>query len=132
MLYYSGKNRLRLGKPTLKCSTNDSYSVIEGNRNLTYSIGLLSSDEAVLSGAVEFRFYMSEINFYLYTSRNYWLLTSAFWNGGDSNVFLLSKGGTIGGEGVYNNTTGVRPVLTIKPSTQIMSGDGSQNDPYVI
>ena len=132
--YYAGYDRIQTDKanPTMKCPVNDSYSVEAGNRKLTYPVALLSTDDAILAGTV---FYSGNDYPYLNTKENYWLLSP----GSSSNNFasvmiMLSKGSVYLGPVSINlaNSLGVRPAITIAPSATIISGDGSQNNPYVI
>ena len=128
-LSYAGKDRLSSGKPTMKCPSNDSYGVETGNRRLTYPAALLSSDEVMLAGGSNLN--ESNSNYYLYTDKAYWLLSPGSYQ--ISNyTFVLSVAGKsiIGYYEVY--ASGVRPALTIAQSASLLSGDGSQNDPYII
>ena len=115
----------------MKCPFNDSYGTDAGNRKLTYPVGLLSLDEVNLAGAT-WSNSDSNSNYYLYTNRDYWLLSPSFWlRSVDAGVLYVNSVGNVGNY-VVPSMYGVRPALTIAPSAPLLSGDGSQNNPYVI
>ena len=126
---YEGAVRIISGKPSLKCSSNDSYGLDAGNRKLTYPVGLLSVDDINIAGGI---WYYYNSDYYLYTDNWYWLLSSYAWNS-DSYAYVL----VVHGDGHVSGTTvgdaiGVRPVVTVAPSAPLLSGDGSKDNPYVI
>ena len=127
-IYYYSRNRVLSGKPSLQCPLNDSYSVEDGNKKLVYPIGLLSADEVNLSGAT-----MSKnSNYYLYTGYSYLLNTpSSTFSGATSDGLSIEFGGDIKNNLVMLSS-GVRPVLTIASSVLVQSGNGSQNNPYIV
>lgn len=120
--------------PSMKCEVNDSYGVEAGNKKLTYPVALLTNDEMMLAGALRDS---SNKDFYLYTASAYWLLSpnniSKGYPGFPDNYSMM----TIWKNGDYNIGTpsiksGVRPVLTLSPSVTPLSGDGTQNNPYIV
>ena len=130
---YAGKDRAEQKKPSLKCPSNDSYGVEAGNRRLIHPVGLITSDEVMLAGS---NFYSvlngNNQNYYLYTSNDYWLFSPSIWlSSGYAYVLLVHSDGILS-YFVVDGTYGVRPALTIAPSAPLLSGTGSQNDPYVI
>ena len=128
-LNYAGDDRISSGKPTIKCPSNDSYGVETGNRKLTYPVALLSSDEVMLAGGPNLN--ESNRNYYLYTDKEYWLLSPSSCEISNYTFVLSVTGGSIMGRyELY--ASGMRPALTIASSAPLLSGDGSQDDPYVI
>ncbi len=114
--------------PTLKCPINDSYSVEAGNRKLKYPVSLLSVDDVMLAGVSK----QNGDNYYLYTSNYYWLLSPSRWFSiGVAYVINVHSASGLSKLAVMN-AVGVRPAITIASSASLLSGDGSQNDPYVI
>ena len=98
-----------------------------GNRDLTYPIGLLTTDEAVLAGG----FSTSNFDYYLYTGNDYWTMSPYHFNGYYASVLLvLSNGNPFGSSGVFNSN-GVRPVINLKPNS-LKLGDGTATNPYRI
>ena len=127
---YAGVIRAVLNKPSLKCPSNDSYGLEAGNRKLRYPVGLLTIDEIILAGTNWAT--GSNRDFYLYTGNYYWLLSpSNFRSSGSASVLLVDSDG--GHNSNYVKVaSGVRPVITIAPLAPLISGDGSQNNPYFI
>ncbi len=115
--------------PTLKCPINDSYSVEAGNRKLTYPVSLLSVDDVMLAGVYKWN---GNSNYYLYTNYWYWLLSPSTWYSlAYAGVLRVYSDGSLG-NGYVEGTHGVRPAITIASIVPLISGDGSQNNPYVI
>ena len=128
--YYLGAERVEKHTPTLKCPSNDSYGLEAGNRKFTNPVALLSSDEVMLAGGPNWN--GSNRNYYLYTEQWYWLLSPSIWNSsGYALVLYVTRDGGLNVNYVAS-AGGVRPAITVAPSAQLISGDGSQNNPYVI
>ena len=132
--YYGGYIRLKTNKaPTFECaSDSDLYTTSgssDGNKALTYPIGLISADEVAYAGGV---WATNNTSYYLYTGQNYWTMSPhRFRSGGGAYVFLVNSTGglTIG---YVDNTRGVRPVVNLKADVQISTGSGTSSNPYVI
>ena len=127
--YYRGRD---INVKTLKCSQqNDRFTVddeVVGNGDLTYPIGLLTTDEVYLAGGSG----LSNSGYYLYTGNYYWTMSPAnFSSGGAAAVgLLLSSGGVVSGDRV-TYTYGVRPVLNLK-SGSLTQGSGTVDNPYLV
>lgn len=50
----------------------------------------------------------------------------------DGKVWVIQKDGTVTSMDVNNTGVGVRPVITLKNTTVLVSGNGTKNDPYQI
>ena len=132
-LYFTGFYRMNYQsqKPNFNCSRAlDKFTVSssKGNGKLTYPVGLITIDEIIYAGGR----YSTNSNYYLYTDQDYWTISpSSFSLYGSLNAVIMSNTG-----GLSYNTTGtilgVRPVISLKIDTIIESGDGTQNNPYVI
>ena len=113
--------------PYLKClQQNDAFTVSDttyGNGALTYPIGLITYDEAMLAG--DFGYDKSYV-YYLYSGSKYWTLTPS--HGVPVSMVIPSNDENIGGCGT-NSNLGVRPVINIKPET-LKLGDGTMENPY--
>ena len=127
---YTTHNRvLKSNEPTIKCLIRDSYSVERGNRKLKYSVGLLSSDEVILAGINK---ELLRTGNYLFNNCYYWLMSPESF-GISARLYLVSGGmGNITDGKTFFSMGGVRPAITIAQSAPLLSGDGSQNNPYVI
>lgn len=106
-------------------SLGASFDCVDSEMNL--KIGLLNADELVYAGAT-----VSEINtdFYLYSEKNYYTMTSAVMNNNGYFPFVIKKGqityNTLG-----NTYNAVKPVINIIKNTYV-KGDGSLENPYII
>ena len=132
-LYFNGHDRAyETQLPSLSCSRNvDKFTVSSsnGNGNLDYPVGLLTSDEIMLAGAdgnvTENRTY------YLYSGVSYWAGTPYRFISNDSVVFHVGSAGGFGNAYVYISL-GVRPSISLSIETVISSGDGTSDTPYVV
>ena len=129
--YFAPRDRLYLSRvPDITCSDNDSFTVNSENGNgaLTYPIGLLTSDEAMLAGGSS----SDNNNYYLYTGSD-WYLSSPYFYGSGNRAVIMS----FGSSGVMsvddsNTVNGVRPSLSLRHDVIVQSGDGSSMLPYEI
>ena len=115
--------------PSLTCNMNDAFTVSasNGNGKLTYPVGLLTSDEIMLSGGTS----SDNSTYYLYTNQNWWSGSPNSFRYGGANEFLVTSSGkldSIGVKGAY----GVRPAVSLKASTKFSGGDGTATNPYVV
>ena len=126
-IYYAPYDR-RNGPANLQCHDEDILS--KDNGKLLNPIGLVTSDEAVLTGIT---YNTANTGSYLYTGENYWTMSPYYFSGGGSaGVFAVDYDGGLGAYYVVDGTQGVRPVINIKAEVKIVSGDGSASNPYVI
>ena len=119
--------------PSVKCtSKNDSFTVgTKGNGKLTYPVGLLTGEEAILAGHGLPGY--SE-NSYLTTGDYYWLSSPLEFNdfrGVAAFVSNVVSGGYLNGDAAYH-AVGVRPSISLKPGTTPSGGDGTTYNPYLI
>ena len=120
----SYNNKMMLACP----QKNDAFTVndtTKGNGALTYGIGLLTADEVALAGGWS----SVNLNYYLYSGQNYWLLSPNSFNGGDS---AYGRHVNSNGRLDYNRVTvgyGARPVLNLS-SDVLKNGNGTASDPY--
>ena len=139
--YYGAYNRLSIiSKPQFKCpQTNDLFTLTtstKGNKALAYPVGLLTSDETSYAGDV---YQKSNNNYYLNNNTIYWVMSpEQFYSGGnfdgyvDKSVYIEAI--------VFGNMSflpsevmnGVRPVINLSSDVEIISGDGTINNPYVV
>ena len=52
--------------------------------------------------------------------------------GWSESVSFVTSTGSLGTEGYMDVSRGIRPVISLNHSQVIASGDGTQNNPYVI
>ena len=131
--YYGARYRLFNNKtPTFECQDDsDLYTTSgssQGNKALTYPIGLISADEVAYAGGV---YGISNNGYYLYTSQYYWTLSPFFYSSG-AWVFPVFQDGSLTGNFVDYAEGGIRPVINLKANVKITSGNGTGSNPYVI
>ena len=144
--YNKGYLRVEESTPTLTCENSSDYytvsSATNGNKALSYPIGLITVDEVMLAGHTGGIFdggynHMNSNNkSYLTTGNVFRTMTPAgnynpfdftYW---DTLVFGVSGFGFIDDYGVANNF-GIRPVINISSNVTI-TGSGTMTDPYII
>ena len=143
--YYATYTRLDAGNPTYDCvDTKDAFSGSNTEAKLTYPIGLMTTDEILYAGGASGTDLTSPYTWYYTNSAggsitvnaNWWLLSPGYWNG--YNPWLRSVGGLNGNRSgtIYvnmpDNSTKVRPVISIKSDAIWSKGDGSPDSPYEI
>ena len=115
---------------TLKCSQqNDRFTVSDvstGNGDLTYPVGLLTTDEAALAGGYN----TSNSGYYLYTGNRYWTMSPSYFSGSYARVRVVNSAGYLSYTHV-DYSYGVRPVLNLK-SGSLTKGSGTATDPYTV
>ena len=119
-------------KMLLTCpQKNDAFTVSDtskGNGALTYGIGLVTTDEAVLAGGWS----SSNSNYYLYSGQNYWTMSPNSLFGLVKGRYVASFGGVDEDYKYINYSIGARPVINLKSDTLITSGIGTSSDPFVV
>ncbi len=117
--------------PEFKCpQENDLYTTItsdKGNKALTYPVGLITADEVIYAGIVN-----DAVNdtCYLHIGVESWTMSPSY-SGAISRMWYVGGNGSIG----YGRITYewfVRPVINMKSTVEITSGDGTEISPYVI
>ena len=119
----------------MKCSNhNDSFSVKASSSNngaLTYSIGLLSTDETMLAGG----YIGNNQNFYLNSGIDYWTMSPRDLLAVQVNINYVNSSGNAGiakdSSGLSSKLFGVKPVINVQ-SNSFIGGIGSIDNPYVI
>ena len=110
--------------PSLKC--NEELSKINSK------VGLITADELAFAG-----YAYSQNNSTTYLQDNaiadtcWWSLSPSGFGGGDALVWVVG-----GNDGIFDNsrvfnTLGIRPSISLKPSTNV-SGDGTSDKPYKV
>lgn len=118
--------------PSLKCSNRaDAFSVddtLNGNAALTYPVGLLSVDEAVVAG---FNVGSASSSNYLVNGDNFWLSSPANFVDGIANGYVVSSSGVISTKSISSSGYKSRVVINLNKGT-LVSGSGISIDPFVV
>ena len=102
-----------------------------GNGALTYPVGLLTADEAMLAGENSFSNWSVSNNYYLYTGVMYWTLSPEYISEESVLISLVDhRGHFASASGLYSH--GVRPVISLKKGTKYTVGYGTADNPYVV
>ena len=105
----------------LSCpNITDQFSMNNEKAQLVYPVGLMSATEAKLFNNKLLR--SSNNWFWLITPKNYFNLEGQYYVFDDGTISYNYSG----------ISTGVRPVVSLKPGTKYKSGDGSKNNPYIV
>ena len=124
--YYGATQRL-VGTsgtgPSLKCNGELS--------KITSKVGLITTDELALAG---YAYGSGNITTYLQenaTDTYWWSLSPYGFDGGSADVWYVN--GSVGSFVNYDvdDTDGVRPSISLKPSTNV-TGEGTSSSPYII
>lgn len=114
--------------PSLNCIRNaDRYTVSSSNGNgkLTYPVGLITADEAVLAGFI-YDDNSTDSYIKMGTGVSTWTMTPLAYgtlSKQDLEMFV------IGGRSLDTN---LRPVVTLNNSIVFSSGNGTSNTPYIV
>lgn len=117
--------------PTLICpEKNDAFTVKDtkhGNGKLDYPIGLITGDEAVITGSV---FSLENNKNFLYRGSMYWTMTPYYYNLYDIGA-LERYNSVFNAYAVTNENVGVAVVINLKPEyVRTLIGTGTMTDPY--
>ena len=142
--YYAGNTRFQRGTPSVKCPVSLDYytvsSASNGNKALTYPIGLITLDEVVLAGNAATYYDRKQDAAYSYNS--FLMGVPGFWSMTPSGFFYLfgfknalAMGYEIGSFSEISETythlsSGLRPVINLK-GTLKFTGDGTKENPYI-
>ena len=107
---------------------NDAFTVSDttnGNGDLTYPVGLLSTDEIVLAGGWD----EENSGYYLYSGQVWWASTPNKFHGSDAYVHDVSSSGDASYDDNVYYALEVRPVFNLKAEV-LNNGDGTADNPY--
>ena len=127
----SSFNNATRNQPSLACANkNDRFTVSnsEGNRALTFPVAMLTADEMVLAGGVDS---LNSGNVYLNSGIRYWSLSPSYFDYSFALLFDL-EGGMLNSYSSVSSYSGLRPSVSLKPGTPVVSGDGTTSNPFRI
>lgn len=127
MTEYRARHR---NHPQFACQQEEDLfttaSSSKGNKKLTNPIGLLTLDELIYAGTSG-----GATSSYLNVDSEWWTMTPSHYMGMTShNIIGTSNGGYVVEYGYSDR--GVRPVINLKHYIDVVGGDGTKDNPYVI
>ncbi len=130
---YGAYNRLDNNKsPQFKCpQSNDLYTTstaTKGNKALTYPIGLITADEVAYAGGIS---NITNEHYYLVIDGSFWTMSPSHASS-LAYLWVINKSGSMGSSGSAEFTVPVRPVINLKSTVTVLSGDGTKTNPYII
>ena len=128
-LYNKGTSN---SNPSLQCDSQDVYTTTDsssGNKSLQYPIGLVTADEAALTGIT---WNNANTGSYLYIGQDYWTMTPSNFHSASSRVivFIVYDGGNLY-RNIVNLARGVRPVINLRSDVSL-SGSGTTSAPFKV
>ena len=117
--------------PSLTCSRElDKFTVssTKGNGKLNYPVGLITSDEIIYAGG---KGNSHNTKYYLYNNNSSWTISPNFFHN-DNAVGIGTPGASVFSGTAVNVTEELRPVISLKSTDVVESGDGTGTNPYVI
>ena len=142
-LYSPYYRMITSNEPTLICKNNNDKFTLKtnalsnikgtngyGNNALNYPVGLMTADEVVLAGGM---YNVMNSKYYLYNGQFNWTASASrfFANEAKSNVWYLDSSGALA-DTYPVSWQGARPVINLNVNVKIVSGSGTENDPYII
>ncbi len=118
--------------PSVICpNDNDKFTVSSenGNGDLTYPVALLTADEMTLAGHGNAG---QSISSYLYTNKYNWSLSPSIFDSRYARIFYLAQEAYLIGLRNSGEILGVRPAISLAPETIIASGDGTDENPFLV
>ena len=129
--YNNSKFRLLCNdqKDRFTLSKNVNGNNYLGNQALSYPVGLLTLEEAILAGG---RLDTNNVGYFLNHNVDYWTMSPYSYDGdGGGMLVYVDENGALKYD--YANTKKhLIPVIAINKSARVSHGKGSYNDPYVI
>jgi len=120
-------------QPQFKCPNEGrdlftTSSSTKGNKELTNPIGLITADEIAYAGGI---YGASNESMYLTNGYWYWTMSPFRFYGLAAAEWCVDDGGYAYNL-VVHHEAGVRPVANLRSGVEIMGGDGTVGNPYVI
>ena len=108
--------------PDFKCTTDQNgYGIVNA------SVGLLSYDEVVYAGG----YWKQNNDYYLNINRFFCTMSPAGIVGSTASVWFVESRGSLN-HNYVRGTFALRPVIILTADTQISSGDGTKENPFVV
>ena len=136
--FYGAYTRLQDNKnPSIKCSQdNDKFKMSNESAKLDYPVALITADEVAMAGGRAYYngAHSPNSNYYLYNGKYFLSLSPAYFDSSYSvvRVWVVMSSGSLYSWDNVTHSIGVRPVINLRTDVQIIKGDGSSLNPFVI
>ena len=120
--HYAAYDR-RHGGASLQCNSEDILS--QDNRKLPNPIGLVTMDEAALTGIFTGN---ANKGSYLYTGQTYWTMSPYYFISNTATVFFVYDYSDVT---KVSNKLGIRPVINLRGDVQL-TGEGTSTNPFKV
>ena len=117
--------------PIFRCEqANDKFTTNKnsGNKKLTYPIGTLTADEFIIAGS---SFQIDNTTNFLNYNTDLWTMTPSSFTSNAARVVSVKANGELI-ESSVNETHYILPVISLKNTALIESGNGKIDSPYTI
>ena len=121
---FAPNNKLLQGYLSAEPSTRSTYDIAMKDATID---GLITMDEAKYAGGSG----KSNSSYYLYINEQFWAISPALYDGYNAGIVRIEQNGIISN---YDNSyeMGVRPVINLKATTEILRGNGTLAQPYFV
>lgn len=113
---------------------NDLFTTstsVNGNKKLQYPVGLITLSDVIHAGGSDH----NNSNYFLYTGSSFWTISPQQYtivSGVPRTTnFIVNRNGSISSDSVVNYNS-IRPVINLKPTVLVVSGNGTKDAPYII
>ena len=125
-LYFGASQRTT---SDLSCSNiTDRFSTQNTKAKLTYPVGLLTMDEALLGRTTA---KSEDDSYYLTNGSRYWLSSPCSFSSHGAYEYSVDSAGNLSSKFV-DGAYGMRPALSLRAGVVYSEGDGSKDNPYII
>ena len=122
-------------KPASKEDRFSKSDANGGNGTLTYPIGLMTADEISFAGGVVGKdslyvyYILNSANELSFGMSTFWTMTPCGYTS-HATVYSVNGNGLIYGTPINNDSTYMRPVISLKSCVTWVSGNGTPTNPY--
>ena len=125
--------------PSYNCTDiRDAFSVDNTNAKLDYPISLMTADEIAYAGGVAYQTMSTPYAWFISNSAGtqvssyWWSLSPSYWSSGYARVWNWSSVNALLDYYNVDNTSAVRPAISLKSCIKYSTGDGTYETPYEI
>ena len=125
--------------PSYNCTNiKDAFSVDNTSAKLDYPVSLMTADEIAFAGGVAFQNMSTPYAWFIsnsagtQVSTDWWSLSPIYWNGSRAGVWGWNSGGASLLNYYVDDSSAVRPAISLKSCIKYSTGNGTYETPYEI